>query len=780
MIIFYDTETCGLHGPIVLIQYAVDDGEIVLYDVWKHTVKQTMDLIEWMMEHTVCGFNLSFDHFHLCQMYTTLRLIDQLPGPLEQHIEAYALAEAEGRNGPCLKPDSAMDLMLHARKGPYQTLMNREGIRIKRVPTPIVGALVDELEARVDIDEIYFSRRKQSDGERWKVYDIVDEDGEVELHFKDVVLNFRPSTALKVLAHHALQIPKEQILTFSSVELGEGYWPEELGYAPFATAIGIPGDWRGAWPSKIAAHISHWSTDHDARRYAKDDVKYTRGLYEYFERPPCGDDDSVLACMVGAVRWRGFAIDREGLLSLKAEAEKSIGDIPTYHANVKAWVGELLNGAENVVFDSTNKVTMTKISELEDNCPVCDGDDPNCGSCHGSGGIPHPAAIRAKAVLKAREAGRQIDLFKKLLLAGRLHADLNVIGTKSSRMSGTGGLNVQGINKDKKIRSKFLMAFPGEELSGGDFSAFEVVLAIAVWGDKKLEAAVQQQVTCPWCGGDGCKECKGKGTATIKIHGLFGTFLYPGMSYEEIVRSDGSSDDKYTKSKSGLFAVMYGGEAYTLARRLGVTEEAAESGYQEFIKEFPVVGEKRSEIFRMFRSIEQPEGIGSQVIYREPADYIEEPILNHRRYFTLENSIIKAIFDLANELPPAIARSKIKVQRRDRVQTVGGAARSALYACAFAMQGAISRAAANHVIQSAGAKITKAVQRRIWELQPSGIAPWSVRPLNIHDEILVVHQEEKTEAIKDVVNQTVLLFKSKVPLLAISWRDSLTSWAEKK
>ena len=54
------------------------------------------------------------------------------------------------------------------------------------------------------------------------------------------------------------------------------------------------------------------------------------------------------------------------------------------------------------------------------------------------------------------------------------------------------------------------------------------------------------------------------------------------------------------------------------------------------------------------------------------------------------------------------------------------------------MQAANMRAAANHEIQSPGAEITKAVQRRLWDLQPAGIHPLKLAPLNIHDELMVV------------------------------------------
>jgi hypothetical protein len=843
--IFYDTETCGYHGPITLLQWAEDDGPINLWNPWYNTAKDTMQLIESIIKHPggVCGFNLSFDHFHLCQMYTTLTLLPP-SAYLEEIIDDYAIAEKKARDGVCLKPVAACDLLLWARKSKFQTLMAREDIRIKRVPTPLAVPLQRELEKRIHLDPIYFAKRKDQARSQWQIFDVKDSEGDVIDEFKDIVMMFNPSMALKSLAVHALKIPAEDVLTFGSVEVDKRWLPNELGYAPFALAIGTPGEWNGAWPQVIDQHVSHWENNPTARRYATADVDYTRRLYDYFGRPEPGDDDSELACMVGACRWRGYKINLDGVRQLKADAKARIGDTPTYTEAVKRWIDPLLDPAEALATKgSTKKVLLKEMTGLKADCPECAGEgkvnavtkldkvdffgqeatpflDVNvitCPRCKGTGEIAHPAGVRAKAVLDAREAIKEIELYDKLLVAGRLHADFNVIGTLSSRMSGSGGLNVQGINKTGKVRSQFDLAFSPYVLCGGDFSSFEVVLAIAVWGDKKLEETVQSfrpchkcdatgqtnicdecegkkvikkgdsKILCGRCAGTGelpvktkCFFCKGKGQAKIKIHALFGTYIYPDMTYEQIVDSDGSEDDRYTKSKSGLFAMMYGGEAYTLADRLGVDIESAERGYQRFVADFPTVGEARRKIFSAFAALKQEGGLGSRIAWTEPTDYIEEPILGHRRYFTLENDIIRALYALANHPPKEWRDIKITTLRRERVQTVAGAVQSALYGCAFKLQGENCRAAANHVIQSAGAKITKRVQRAIWDLQPSGIEPFVVQPMNVHDELLTPTLPDAVATVTNTVKEAVESFRDRVPLLAIDWKEGMRDWSAKK
>ena len=115
----------------------------------------------------------------------------------------------------------------------------------------------------------------------------------------------------------------------------------------------------------------------------------------------------------------------------------------------------------------------------------------------------------------------------------------------------------------------------------------------------------------------------------------------------------------------------------------------------------------------------QPGGIGTKVVWKDPADYAET-MLGFRRYFTLENRIARAIFDLARKPPKHWKDCKVKVVRRDRVQTAGGAVSSALYGAAFSMQAANMRAAANHEIQSPGPKSRSTSSGRFGTCSRSG------------------------------------------------------------
>ena len=40
--VYLDTETCGLHSMMVLLQYAEEDGPIRLHEVWRRPIRETL------------------------------------------------------------------------------------------------------------------------------------------------------------------------------------------------------------------------------------------------------------------------------------------------------------------------------------------------------------------------------------------------------------------------------------------------------------------------------------------------------------------------------------------------------------------------------------------------------------------------------------------------------------------------------------------------------------------------------------------------------------------
>jgi len=325
-------------------------------------------------------------------------------------------------------------------------------------------------------------------------------------------------------------------------------------------------------------------------------------------------------------------------------------------------------------------------------------------------------------------------------------------------MSGADGLNAQGIKHDEAVRKQFPLAWPGTVLCGGDFDGFEITIADAVFDDEVLHQTLLE----------------GK-----KFHGLLGVELYPGNSYEDILASDGMEVDLYSRAKQGTFGFLYGGDAGTWQRNLGIKKKQAEKAFDSLCVKYKGIGDARNRIKDDFCSMKQVEGIGTEVKWSEPKDYCET-FLGFKRYYTLENRICKALFKLANNIPQEWHDCPVTVVRRDREQTVAGAVSSALYGTAFQIQAKNMRASNNHLIQSPGAEITKALQRRIWDEQPHGVNIMRVAPMNIHDEVMCVTLPEHVNEVADAVRESVESFRKHVPLIGIKWNLAMDNWAEKK
>jgi hypothetical protein len=174
----------------------------------------------------------------------------------------------------------------------------------------------------------------------------------------------------------------------------------------------------------------------------------------------------------------------------------------------------------------------------------------------------------------------------------------------------------------------------------------------------------------------------------------------------------------------------------------------------------------------------QPNGLGTNVEWHDPEETVSS-LTGFKRYFTWENYTCKQLYNLSTNLPESWKRIPGKIRRRDREQTVAGATMSALFAAAFNIQAQVMRAAGNHKIQSTGAILTKKLQRRLWDLQPSGIHPWHIQPMNIHDEIMAPCILKLHGQVSTIIQEFVEEHRSLIPLLGIDWKNDMSSWASK-
>ncbi len=784
-IYFYDSETIGFYGLMVLLQYAINDGPIVLHHVWKQKISVTLKLIEDMMDNAVVGFNLSFDHFHLTKVYNFLIICQKrygnvVPETLLDRKEELIEIEAEARDGVCLKPRFELDLMLHSQKHDYQHLMERKELRVRRIPEEKAEHLTELLNERVKFEDILFKRRKDPGANQWRKTQSINRKGDDIVGMYDIICTFAPSKSLKAISED-LGIVDEA----PPINLPYDILPVELGYAPYAKAIwNIEEDqwtmvhaawvrkygkgfldklhlpYKGTWPHVIEKHIDMWWSNPTDIAYAERDVFMTRGLYYAFGKPEFNDDDSRLTSCVASSRWRGYTLDLEGIREVKKKAMQQEATIPFHRAPTKclAYLHEVMNDIEKK--EIGQKTNRTILEGLRD-----------------SGG---ELGRRAKQILDARQAKQEVMLYDKLLIAERFHASFNVIGTLSNRMSGSDALNPQGIKKDKSVRSKFPLAEGEYILGGGDFSGFEVRIFDAISSDPKLHEDLTTSYPC--CNNKECKVCEGKGSYVKKIHALFGMHVYPDMTYEEICNSDGTADNKYTRAKSALFAMLYGGEAETLKRRLSVPLDQAQKAYDSFLTMYPGAKKAREAVRARYIALEQ-NPYTSHIAWNEPQKDVSS-LYGFKRFFNLEFEACQNLYNLATRLMsiPGFRNDEesATISRRiEKRQTPTGACMSALFGAAFGIQGSVFRQAVNHEIQSSGAQITKKLQRNIWEIQPNGIYKYVVQPMNIHDEVMCPTLPPYINDVNNVVKKLLKEIRPTVPLIEMEWHSHMKNWSQK-
>ena len=786
---FTDTETIGFHGIPVLLQYAINSGPVILHHLWRQPIAKSLAVIEDITNNRVVAHNLRFDWFHLAKFYNTFtQAPDHGLTPLDYSVEQWVEWEWESQFGVCLRPHAAVDTLIMAQKGKYQSiLMDSKPVYVRRVPRMICHEIRETLEAHTDLPGILFAGSNNAD--KWRIEERKDETtGELDPNWVDLKLVFNPSNGLKDLATHILGY--EPFARFD--ELAQTRKPGEIGYAPYVKLIadenylvreGIDADQTGkpTWPILVHEHVRHWETDADAQRYAEDDITMLRKLYEHFEAP-ANDEDSELAAQVAVCRLRGFAIDLD---KVNENYEKAKAVVASAQLNVnsplqvKGYVAQALDPMEQIIVhkgcdqkiidEIKNEFTLDSQEECYcDNGVAFKGTEheTQCPRCEGVGTVgpgPMPVVKRVKHVEEIRKNIKRIQMCEKLLVAKRLYASFKVIGAKSGRMSGADDLNPQGVDRSGDMRSMFTFADEGEILSGGDFSSQELSVMATAFHDEDLVRDMQQ----------------GK-----SLHGIFATCLDDTKTYDEVMEGKDNNvpwaKKLYNTAKSFVYASSYGGTPEGIAKRLGLQPEIAIKAYNIMMGKYPQMGHTRKTITDRFSSLTR-EGDKGGFEYNPVTTYVES-MYGFRRYFDTEYDIQRQILSLMENMPQAWKDDPRKVVRdtkKGRQQTLSGAIISALYGAAFSVQNRVIRAALNHLIQSASRTITMGLHYRVWGVQPKGIHPFKLSLMSIHDELQVVSPPEMVEPIFHEAEQYVAEVEAQVPLISLEWASGMKSWAEK-
>jgi len=530
----------------------------------------------------------------------------------------------------------------------------------------------------------------------------------------NVYLAWKPSFALKNLIK---VIYDENVLTLDM------YWEDEL-------ANGESGGGYCHWENrmdraKLNRSINHWMFNSLAREYAVNDVKYLQRLYQDYDLK-IGSYDNDLAIMNANVKCRGFALNLEEVQSQYEMYDRDKRLAPTAPNAVLEYLTEDMDEFDAAMITDTKAITLENIVKHYD----------------------EDVSAKAALVLKARKAQTRCKLMDKLLIAKRFYPEFRICGTLTNRMSGGGKVNPQGIAREKSIRALFTFNddVPGYVLSIGDFDSFEVAIAASVHKDEQLIADLDNGYA---------------------VHAFMSASAF-GLTYDEVIASKGTSKDYYVLGKNGVFAMFYGGNSNTLTFRMGVREDVALNVEKEFQSRYKGFAENRKKIFEDFTTHEDRPEFKKKYA---------SSILGHKRYFTLEESIIKKYKEVLDALEVwDDGDIVIRTEKKGR-QTAKNAIISALWGAIYGTQSRCGRQAVNHVVQSTGSELTKMLQRDVWHLQPIGISSVKVALINIHDELLVYNNIP--EKVKSVVDKFIDDNKKIVKHLGMEWKTSVKSWGEK-
>ncbi len=688
--IYLDTETYSLNTLPITIQYAIDDGNIEIMNLWYETPKTIMALIEMFCEHEICAYNLTFDWFMLVKLYNICKQIE----PYEMLLDQFDAINQTFQTDWFLRPQGALDIMLEFRKTHFQDLMARKRPTIYKIP----GSMVDDV--ILILNECFSDIQIGDKKEFWKISD-GDIDGFVNVYFA-----WKPGLPLKRLIR--------KIYGEGTIDL-DMYWEDEGGYC----------HWENRMEKhKLERSIDHWMFNDIAIQYAKNDIQYLRNLKADFNLQ-CGHYDNELAIMAANVKCKGFAIDIDEVQRQYDQYNNDKRLAPTAPRAVLEYVTEPMEELDAVMIQDTKALTLQNIAKLMDGEP----------------------AERAKLVIKARKAQSRCKLMEKLLHAKRFYPEFRICGTLTNRMSGGGKINPQGIAREETIRKIFTFNDKSDNyvLSGGDADVFEISIAQAVHKDKQMDIDL---------------------TNGYKIPVFLAAEAF-GKSYDEVVATKGSQNDLYVLGKNGTYALFYGGNAHTLTFRMGVKESIATTIEKKFHIRYDGFAKNRAEIMEDFTTHEDREEFRRNYV---------ASLLGHRRYFTLEEKIIKEYKEALQEIDNLNDGIMVIRTTNKGKQTAKNATISALWGAIYGMQSRCGRQAVNHVVQSTGAELMKMLQAEIWALQLYGVSKPVVMPMNIHDEILCYNSvpADVDGIVKTYVSETRKLIKH----FGITWKQEMSSWID--
>lgn len=729
MRIYFDSETSGLvAAPTYTLQVAIDNGPVeIVYlptgwqaDPAKRVqVGRLLELL-WSPDSTVVVFNLSFD------VYAASMVWHQLLG---EPFESGNRVAPPPRNRP-------VDLYIHALVksdlAPYLLQGGRPVATLRRLPE-IVGEEVaqqveDELRTRIPEALHEFLKRKE--------HRIEDRPDLISYSW-----TIRGRMSLKGLM---------RFYGLPTLDLAE-FWPlpsrkdnEEVAVWPYPQP----------WHERNAPVFDRILADTTSpfHVYSKLDILYLRVLDEKLGYPTTNYND-ICAQAVGFTRYAGLGLDRPLLL-------RTVEFYEQQRDQAKALMGDLdLNSPkERVAFLRANAPA---------GFPIASSGKAVLEMIVKSPDMPDSLKAAAKAMRDFKSYEQRLVQARLMrdCKTGRFHPDFRVVGTPTDRMSGSSGLNPQGISKKMEhggdgggaVGLRAVIEADG----GGDFDALEMTIGADYYGDVNLKADLANKID------------------PHLMAGILMDPLFPTRDYAEAARLK-KAEDKFLlgrrneQNKKANFSIGYLCTYQKVAAIYGMSDAEGKTAMEAFFNHYKEWGKARAQLEEDYCTADIDHWTLDSI--ERMKDYSEN-MFGDRRWFTFDKEVADLFWRFGHKSLRLTRTGRIVRQKEKGEQTFAGAVRSALLGAAIGIQAAVSRRAGNYPIQSTGSRLCKTLMARLWQLTRRPI-------MNIHDELILGRKPTPTDAeldwpaINAVVQEFLVEHRPMVEALNIDFKP-ITNWSEK-
>lgn len=714
-VVWLDTETVGLNGPVMRIQYAIDDGPIVFID---HPFDDHDEL--------ACLEALLYDSNVLLVAYNAGYDVHKLYLWLHDYLYDYKL-DSQARPVPpfaCSVIDLQIPCLL---EGPFRQFAFSKGkarsvARVRRIPRKAADLVRSKVMASI---------RPHVPAEFQIVTGLHEVKGKPDLCSLSFSVDGRATLKAHARFYGAPTLSLPEVWPLPPREIEKPWLPyyDEAEYAPYIQAC------LQVMSDPTSPFHTYCRLDIHFLRLVAGKLLEARGLgLDQVEKLRDHHSDCVHA--VAYTRYVGFEVDREILERTKDYYEKKVKDSQSAIGGIDLKSSKqrllLLQSVDPLVGASNRKVLAAL-----------------AGSDRPSGDI-------ARSMLSFGAYRQRLLQVEKVLecRTGRAHPDLRVMGSRTGRMAGTSGINWQGIPQAENglgIRAAV------KTVAVGDWSQFEVVLGAKVFDDHAMYEDLD------------------KG---IDAHCMNLVLMHPrskkeGWTYEEVRRKVKAGDEQFVKLRKNIkpasFGLQYFCSAPKVAEVLGVSEAEGKEALDGYYARYVGFAAYRAKVEKETMTADVEDWSETSV---SRMDCSVTDLTGFTMDWSFEKAVACAMWELGSRgIRTGLAGQVIRSVEKGS-QPIDQAIRSALLGAAIAIQAAVARQKGNAKVQASGANIHKKLQAMLWN-------EFRIPHLGVHDEAVFARLcGLKFETLETRIKEFTAEWLKVVPRLYFDIKPT-SVWADK-